>query len=93
MKAYSLSIFLLDINQETTWMFSYTKEIVSYINDIKEIPEGTFRINLKMISTYQWMEPRLVTKYKNDTHHIGSFRGVRNINISLVTCEDNTVIT
>ena len=46
MKAYSLSIFLLDLNQETTWMFSYTKEIVSYINDIKEIPEGTFRINL-----------------------------------------------
>ena len=39
----------LNGNKETTQKSTYQQEIVSEINDIKEIPEGTFPINLKFI--------------------------------------------
>ena len=49
----TLSIFPLDGNQETTLKSTYKKEIVSEINDTKEIPEGKFPVNLKWIKQQQ----------------------------------------
>ena len=43
----------LNGNQETTQNSTYQREIMSEINDIKELPEGTFPINLKLIQKYQ----------------------------------------
>ena len=51
--ADALSIFTLNVDQETTQKSTYQKEIMSEINDIKEPPEGTFPINLKLIQLYQ----------------------------------------
>ena len=65
---------------------------MSEINDIEEIPEGGFPINLKLIAKYQWKEPSLLAKYKDGTYHKGSFCGGSNIYINLITCEDNIVI-
>ena len=47
--AERLSRIPLNGNQETTQNYTYQQEIVSEINYIKEIPEGTFPINLKFI--------------------------------------------
>ena len=44
-----LSRFPLNGNQETTQNSTYQKEIVSEVNDTKEIPDGNFPINLKFI--------------------------------------------
>ena len=44
---------------------------MSEINDTEEIPEGTFPINLKSIAKYQRVEPSLMAKYKDGTHHKG----------------------
>ena len=41
---------------------------MSEINGIKEIPEGTFPIILKLIEKYQPAEPRLMDKYKYSTY-------------------------
>ena len=41
----SLSILPLNVNQDTTQQSTRQEEIVSYINDIKKIPEGYFPIN------------------------------------------------
>ena len=50
---YDLSRLLLDGNQESTQKPTYQKEILSEINEIEEIPEGTFTINLKLIQRHQ----------------------------------------
>ena len=42
---------------------------MSEINDIKELPEGTFHINLKLIQQYQWEEHSITSKYKDGTYH------------------------
>ena len=47
--AYVLSIIPFNRNQDTTQKPTYQQEIVSEINDIKEIHEGNFPINLKLI--------------------------------------------
>ena len=47
--AYKLSILTLNGNEETTQKFTYQKEIVSEINDIKEQPEGNFPIDFRLI--------------------------------------------
>ena len=49
MVADGLSRISLNGNQETTQNSTYQQEILSEINDTKEIPEGTFPINLKLI--------------------------------------------
>ena len=41
---------------------NYKEEIVSEINDIEELPEGNFPINLKLIKKYQRTEPSLIAK-------------------------------
>ena len=48
---------------------------MSEINYIKEIPEVTFPINLKIIENYQRTEPSLMAKYKYGTYHTGLSRG------------------
>ena len=62
-------------NRETTQKSICKKEIVSEINDLEEIPEGTSPINLKLIAKYQRTEPSLMAKFKYGTFHKGSFRG------------------
>ena len=44
---------------------------MSEINDIEEISEGNYPINLKLIQQYQWSEPILMAKYKNSKYHKG----------------------
>ena len=63
----------LNGNQETTQNSTYQKEIMSEINDIVELPEGTFPLNLKLIQQYQWEEPSITAKYNDGTYHKGFF--------------------
>ena len=79
-----LSRIPLNGNQYTTQKSTYQQKIVSEINDIEEIPEGIFPINLKLIQRYQWLEPIIRAKYKDGTYHKGSFRGGSNIGLSLI---------
>ena len=65
---------------------------MSEINDTKEIPEGTFPINLKLIKKYQRMGPSLINKYKDGKYHTFSFGEGGNIYLILIMCEDNIVI-
>ena len=50
--ADKLSGITLNDNEYTTHKSTYQKEIVTETNDIEEIPEGTFPINLKLIQKY-----------------------------------------
>ena len=92
MVTYALSRIPLKGNQEAKQKSAYQKEIVSEINDIKELPEGTFLINLKLIQKYQRSEPIIIAKYKNGTYYKGYFCGGRNIDPKLIMCEENIVI-
>ena len=78
--------------KETTGKSNYQKEIVSEANDIKELPEVTFPINLKFIQKYQQAEPSIRCKYKTCTYHKGSFNGGYNIDLKHITREDNIFI-
>ena len=78
----------LNGNKETTQKSTYQQEIVSKINDIKELPGGTVTINLKLIPKYQRLELNIIAKYKTGTYHKGSFHGGSNIDIKLITCKD-----
>ena len=90
--ADGLSRIPLNGNQETTQKSTYQQEIVSEINDIKEILEGTFSIYLKLIQKYQGLEPSIRAKYKYGTYHQGSLRRSGNIDLILITCKDNICI-
>ena len=65
---------------------------MSGINDIEEIPEGTFPINLKLIQKYQRSGPIITAKCKYGTYHKGSFRGGSNIGLKLIPYKDHIVI-
>ena len=88
----TLSIFPLYGNQETTQKSTYKKEIVTEINDTKEIPEGTFPISLKLTKQHQQKDLSLMAKYKEGMYHKSSFRGGSNVDFILKKCEDNIVI-
>ena len=90
--AYILSRIPLNGNQETTQNSTYQQEIVSEINDIEELPESTFPINLKLIQNFQRQQPSIRAKYKNGTCHQGYFRGVSNIYLRLIACKDKIFI-
>ena len=79
-------------NKETTQKSTYQQEIVSEINDIKEISVGNFPINLKLIQKYQRSEPILMTKYKNGTYHKGSLCGGSNDDLKIITYKDEIFI-
>ena len=63
------------------------------INDIEEITEGKFPINLKLIQRHQREEPSIKAKYKDGTYHKVYFSGGSNIDLKLITCKDKIVIT
>ena len=65
---------------------------MSEINDIEEITEVTFPINLKLIKKNQQTESSLMAKYKDGRYHKGSFRGGINIDLNLIKCEDKIFI-
>ena len=65
---------------------------MSEINDIEELPEGNFPINLKLIQKYQRSEPIIIDEYKYGTYHKGYFCGGSNIDIKLIRCEDKIII-
>ena len=89
---YAISILPLNGNEATTQKSTYQNKIVSEIDDIEELPEVTFPINLKLIQICHREEPSIKAKYKNVTYHKGSFRGCGNIDINLIMCEDKIVI-
>ena len=62
------------------------------INEIKELPEGNFPINLKFIQQHQQSQPRIISKYKYGIYHKVFFRGCGNDKIKLITCEDKILI-
>ena len=66
---------------------------MSEISEIKEIPEGTFPINLKSIRAYQQLEPKITDKNKYVTYQQGYFCGGSNIDIKLIACNDKIFIT
>ena len=66
---------------------------MSEISDVKEIPEGDFPINLRLIQRHQWAEPSLTAKNKGGKYQKGYFREGSNKNLSLITHEDKIVIT
>ena len=45
------------------------------MNDIKDIPDGTSPIILKLIEKYTLIKSILMAKYENGTYHAGSFSG------------------
>ena len=92
MVADSLSILPFNGNQETTHKYTYQKEMVLEINDIEEILECTFPINLKLIQKYKRTEPSLMAKYKGVTCRKCSFRRGSNDNFSPIMCKDKIVI-
>ena len=65
---------------------------MSEINYTKNITEGTFPINFKLIEKHQQKDPILVEKYKEGAYQKVSFRGGININLNLIICEDKIVI-
>ena len=90
--ANAQSILTLNGNQDTTQNSNDKMEIVSEINDTKEILEVNFTNNLEQINQNQLKTPSLRTKYNLGAYHTGSFCGVSNIDLNLITCEDKTVI-
>ena len=90
--ADGLSRIPLNGNGDTTKKSTHQKEKVLAINDIKEIPEGIFPINLKLIQLYQQLEPSITSKNKYGTYHKGYFCGVSNTDLKLITCKDNIII-
>ena len=89
----ALPIMPLNGNQETTQKYTSQKEIMSEINDIEELPEGIFPINLKFIQKYHWTEPSIIAKYKYGTYNKDSFHGGSNIDLKLITRKCKIVIT
>ena len=87
-----LSRIPLNRNQETTQKSTYQQEIVSETNGNEELPEGTFPINLTLIQKHQQEEPRIIAKYKTGKYHKGSFREGSNIDLNLITYNNNIVI-
>ena len=65
---------------------------MSEINNIEEIPEVYFPINLKLIQRYQRSEPSITDKYKDGTYHKSSFCGGNNTYLKLITCKYNIAI-
>ena len=65
---------------------------MSEIKNTEGISEVNHHINLKLIKKYQQTEPSLMAKYKYGMYDTGSFRGVSNTDLNIITCEDNIVI-
>ena len=79
-------------NQETTEESNYKKKLLSEINNTKELFEGFFPINLKTIDQYQHKHPSLLDKYEIVMYQKGSFRGLSNIQLKIITFSYKVVI-
>ena len=55
--ADTLSIFAINVNQETTLESTYKKETVSEINDTEKLPEGFFLLILKLLTNINRKTP------------------------------------
>ena len=62
------------------------------INDIKELHEDNFPINLKVIQKYQRSEPSIIAKYKNGAYRKCFFLVDSNTDLKLLICKDKIVI-
>ena len=62
------------------------------INDTEELPETISPVNLNLIDQYQEKHHILMAEYNMGTYNTGSFRGVINIDINLITCRDKIFI-
>ena len=65
---------------------------MSEIDNIEELPEGVFSINLKIIDQYQFKYLSIMAKYNTSKYKTGYFRGEMIIYFNLITYEYNTVI-
>ena len=65
---------------------------MSEINEIEEVPEGTFPINIKLNKKFQRLEPNTIAKYTTGNYQKGCFIGGSNIDLKLITCGDNIFI-
>ena len=65
---------------------------MSEINDIEELSEGIFTINLKLIRQYQRKNHSLMAKYRKFIYKTGSFRGGSYTHLNLITCNSKVVI-
>ena len=66
---------------------------MSEINDTKDLPEGIFLVNLKLIHQYQRKEASLMHKYHVGTYNTFYFSGRNHIYLILIKCDGNIVIT
>ena len=89
--ADTLSRLTINANQETTQESIYKNEIVSEIDDTKELPDGNSPMSVKLVGHYQQGNVSLKTKNYMVTYPKGYFCGVSNININLITCVDQIV--
>ena len=71
---------------------TYIIVIVLEINDIRELPEDIFLVNLKIINQYQHNDLILMVKYKIGKYESGYFYGGSNRNFNLIMCEDKNII-
>ena len=71
---WAKAVVVLDIDKNTQ-NYTHQKEIVSEIDDTKEIPDVTFPINLKLIEQYQRIDPMLMGQYKEGMYHNFLFVG------------------
>ena len=65
---------------------------MSEINVIKNLTEGIYAINLKLVDQYQRKDPSLMYKYNKVVYKISYFNGGINIYLNLITCKTKTVI-
>ena len=78
-------------NQKTTHESNYIRETMSEINHIKEISEGMFPINFKIIFQYQRKYPSLTAKFNTSKYKRASFHGGSYNHFTLITCEDKKI--
>ena len=65
---------------------------MSEINDIEELTEMTYPINITFIVKHQRQEPSRRAKYKDGTHHKGYFPKDSSTDINLIMCKGKIII-
>ena len=65
----TISIFTINVNQETTQQFTYKKETVPEIKDIKELPDGISLLFWNWFTIINGKTPWLKSKYNMGTDH------------------------
>ena len=89
---YALSRLPNNRNQKTTHNSNYTAEIISEINDTKELSKGIVTVNLKIINQDQRKDSRIMAKYKTSKYKSGYLNDGIIRHFILIKCEDRIVI-